>query len=163
MSDHEQQPTSLEEMSDRLKRPGTLELLCDKIVGGELLREVSKEWGVTESRLRRWIASEPTRAAAVRAARQTGAFALEEKAERHILDASDDFELKKAKELAHHLRWRASKMNPGEFGDKIEVGAPGDFSKVEDNELVSRLDAIMPGMGNMAAAVLAGGGGGSVH
>jgi hypothetical protein len=161
MSD--QQPTSLEEMSDRLKRVGTLELLCDKIIAGDMLTEVALEWGVTLSRLRRWIAAEPTRAAAVVAARRISAATYDEKAEKAIKDAKDDLELKRAKELAHHYRWKASKMDPGQYGEKLEVGAPGDFSKTTDDELIGKLDALIPGAAAFAQRVLAGGGGESVH
>lgn len=163
MSEREQQPTSLEEMSDRLKRPGTLEMLCDKIIAGDMMREVALEWGVTIYRLRRWIAAEPSRAAAVRAARTLSAATYDEKAEQAIKDAKDDLELKRAKELAHHYRWKASKIDPGQYGDKLEVGGPGDFSKTDDNELANRLDGLLPGAGAIARGILAGGGGNVVH
>jgi hypothetical protein len=35
--------------------------------------------------------------------------------------ASDAFELAKAKELAHHYRWRASKIAPKLYGDRLQV------------------------------------------
>ena len=38
-----------------------------------------------------------------------------------IAQASDPFELAKAKELAHHYRWRASKIAPKLYGDKQSV------------------------------------------
>lgn len=49
----------------------------------------------------------------------------EEKAESCIADAADEFELKKARELAHHYRWRAAKIAPREYGDKLEVNNTG--------------------------------------
>jgi hypothetical protein len=38
-----------------------------------------------------------------------------------IAQAGDPFELAKAKELAHHYRWRASKIAPKLYGDKQSV------------------------------------------
>ena len=35
--------------------------------------------------------------------------------------ATDTFELAKAKEIAHHYRWRASKIAPKLYGDKQSV------------------------------------------
>lgn len=37
-----------------------------------------------------------------------------------IRAASDPFALAKAREVASHLRWRASKIAPTDYGDKIE-------------------------------------------
>lgn len=141
---------------DPLKRPEALDRLCDAIIDGRMLTEIALEWGVTRFRLMRWIAAEPTRGARVKEARRLSAQTYDEKAEQAIKDATDDLGLKKAKELAHHYRWKASKINPGDYGDKIEVGGPGDFSKSADDDLVNRLDALMPGAGAVARAALEG-------
>lgn len=161
MSEREQQPTSLEEMSDRLKRPGTLELLCDAIIEGRMLREVALEWGVTIYRLRRWIAAEPARAAQVRAARVISAATYDEKAEQVIQDASDDLSLKKAKELAHHYRWKASKIDPGQYGEKIDVTANVNVREASDEQLARELAGM--GLGAVAEALLKPSGGDRVH
>ena len=50
---------------------------------------------------------------------------LVERAETEIRDSADEFELKKAKELAHHYRWKASKIAPRDYGDKLEVNNTG--------------------------------------
>lgn len=44
----------------------------------------------------------------------------DEKAEQGLEDAADPFELSKHKELAHHYRWRASKIAPRIYGDRIQ-------------------------------------------
>ena len=43
-----------------------------------------------------------------------------EDAERQLRNAGDPFELAKADKLGYHLRWKASKANPREYGDKVE-------------------------------------------
>ena len=42
-----------------------------------------------------------------------------------IQQAADPFELAKAKELAHHYRWRASKIAPRDYGDRIQADVGG--------------------------------------
>jgi hypothetical protein len=41
--------------------------------------------------------------------------------------ARDGFTLSKAKEKAHHLRWRAAKIAPRDYGDKLGIGAALDL------------------------------------
>lgn len=49
----------------------------------------------------------------------------DERAEAAISAASDEFELRKAKEISHHYRWRASKIAPKDYGDKQQVEHSG--------------------------------------
>jgi hypothetical protein len=51
------------------------------------------------------------------------AAAYDEQAEQELRSATDLFQLAKARELAQHLRWRASKINPKAYGDRLEVEA----------------------------------------
>ena len=46
-------------------------------------------------------------------------------AEAELRNASDPFELARARELASHYRWKASKADPGQFGDKLETTHKG--------------------------------------
>lgn len=59
--------------------------------------------------------------ARVAAARKVAAAAYAEKAETVLNDATEPFELAKAKELAHHYRWTAKCFSPQEYGDKIQA------------------------------------------
>jgi hypothetical protein len=70
-----------------------------------------------------WIDADPERSARVREARAAMAKVWDEKAEDFILQAGDEFALKRARELAHHYRWRATKIAPREYGDKVDVKA----------------------------------------
>ena len=59
----------------------------------------------------------------------------DEKALAGIEAAKDAFELAKAKEAAHHYRWRASKIAPSEFGDRQAIehtGKGGGPMQLED-------------------------------
>ena len=57
----------------------------------------------------------------MRDAREQLAKLWDEKAEDVLQQAGDEFTLKKARELASHYRWRASKTAPREYGDRVEV------------------------------------------
>lgn len=105
-----------------------VEAVCEFIYDGESMTSIAKSHGVSIGSLIAWVASDTERSARVKLARVETARIWDEKAERGIEDAADDFELAKAKDLAHHYRWRASKIAPREYGDKIQqehTGADG--------------------------------------
>lgn len=145
----------LVEPTDRLKRSDTLERLCEAIIEGRMIRELALEWGVTESRIRYWVAGDPARTARVTAARRISAATYDEKAEQVLMDAKDDLELKKAKELAHHYRWKASKIDPGGYGEKIEHSGTLDVRTASEEQLARELNSL--GLGEVAKALLTSG------
>lgn len=97
--------------------------VCEAISDGLSLTAISVQVGVAVASLLTWCELEPDRSARVREARRLMARLWDEKAEGVIEAASDEFELKKAKELAHHYRWRAAKIAPKEYGDKLELAS----------------------------------------
>lgn len=97
-----------------------LDQVCESIVTGGTLTYVAADAGVSLTSLLTWIEVNPERSARVREARATTGRLWDEKAETEIREATDEFGLKKAKELAHHYRWRASKIACKEYGDKIQ-------------------------------------------
>lgn len=102
-----------------------IDWLCDRITEGAMQREICDELGIGAASLARWIAADPERPARVREARIAAARFYEERAGQVIEEADDQFSLAKAKELAHHYRWKASKASPKEFGDKVETVVSG--------------------------------------
>lgn len=110
--------------------PEQEELLIDRIEGGESITAIARSIGKDRANLMKWVNADILRSARVKNARIAAAAAWDELAEQGITMASDTFELSKAKEMAHHYRWRASKIAPKDYGDKIELG--GDLGiKVE--------------------------------
>ncbi len=97
------------------------ETIIDRLADGVSLSAIAQEIGVSAGKLCDWIASNPECSARAREARVHAARLWDEKAVTVIEDATDPFELARAKELAHHYRWRASKTAPREYGDKIEA------------------------------------------
>lgn len=99
--------------------------LCARIADGQTMTSVAQELGVSIGTLFTWIESDAERSARMREVRAQTARLWDEKATKCIEDAADEFELKKAKELSHHYRWRASKIAPKEYGDRLEIENKG--------------------------------------
>jgi hypothetical protein len=104
----------------------SINVLCSRIVDGETLTAIARSLGTGVSTLADWIAADPARSARAREARTAAAASYEEQALEAIRAAADPFELAKAKEEAHHLRWKASKANPRAYGDKLALGGDED-------------------------------------
>jgi hypothetical protein len=120
-----------------------LELLCERIHSGAMLTEISRGLECSFGTLSAWIAADPDRSARVREARIASAAAYEEQALEGIQGAKDAFSLAKAKEMAHHLRWKASKLNPKDFGDKVEIDHRGSLAALSDEQVVTQLGTLL--------------------
>ena len=117
------QPT----IAERIEAFG-IEAVCERLANGVTMTAIAEEIGVTVGKLSQWIASDDEHSARAREARIHAARIWDEKALSVIEQALDPFELQRAKELAHHYRWRASKTAPKEYGDKVtqeHTGADG--------------------------------------
>lgn len=95
--------------------------VCDSIGEGNSLTLIAQEAGVSIGSLLVWIEADRERSARVRETRTVMARYWDERSERVIEDSEDEFDLKKAKELSHHYRWRAAKIAPREYGDRQTV------------------------------------------
>lgn len=98
-----------------------IDALCAKIVDGITLTNAATQIGVSIGTLISWLESDAERSARAREARMRSARIWDEKATEAIESAADPFELSKAKELAHHYRWRAAKISPRDYGEKLDV------------------------------------------
>ena len=117
------QPT----IAERIEAFG-IEAVCERLANGVTMTAIAEEIGVTVGKLSQWIASDEEHSARARESRIHAARIWDEKALSVIEQALDPFELQRAKELAHHYRWRASKTAPKEYGDKVtqeHTGADG--------------------------------------
>ena len=129
---------------DKAKSLDTLGLdwLCDKLTAGETQTAICLELGMGIATLGRWIAADAERSARVREARIAAARSFDEKAEEGLRLAGDPFSLARAKELAHHYRWKASKADPRGYGEKIEIDQKTTLTDLTDEQLDARLKAI---------------------
>lgn len=104
--------------SDKLDAIG-LDAICEAIGDKKSLTQIAEDACVSIGSLLTWIEANPERSARAREARTLMARYWDERSEKILEEASDEFDLKKAKELSHHYRWRASKIAPREYGDKV--------------------------------------------
>lgn len=100
-----------------------LDAVCEDIANRKSLTAIAEEQGVSVGAFFAWLEADDERSARVREVRASTARLWDEKAEEEIRAAKDDLGLRKAKELAHHYRWRATKIAPKEYGEKFEVAA----------------------------------------
>lgn len=113
---------------NRIDQRIDVDTVCNMILRGDTQDAIAASIKVDAAELCRWIAADEQRSARVREARSKSAEAFAGMAIAEIRSAADPFELAKAKELAHHYRWMASKRNPKDFGDKVQnevTGADG--------------------------------------
>lgn len=96
-----------------------------QLASGSTYTQIAKDVGVAIGSLITWVAADPDRSARAAEVRREMAKAWDEKAQHGLEAAQDPFELAKAKELAHHYRWRASKVAPKDYGDRQQVELSG--------------------------------------
>lgn len=103
-----------------------LDWVCEQVLELRSLTAIAEDAGVGLATLLRWITADAERSTRVNQARRVAAEAWVEKAEQVVADAQNNFEFQKARELAHHYRWRASKISP-QYNDKVvqEHTGPG--------------------------------------
>lgn len=99
--------------------------VTERLSTGVTLTQIAKDAGVSIGFLLQWIAADENRSARAREARAQAAKLWDEKALDVIEQASDPFELQRARELAQHYRWRASKTAPRDYGEKMTQEVTG--------------------------------------
>jgi hypothetical protein len=116
-----------------------IDALCEKLIAGCSQTKIAKDIGISIATLCNWIAADPERSARAREARIAAARSYDDIAEQVLVDATDPFGLAKARELASHYRWRASKSNPREYGDKIEIDQRTTITDLTEDQLDAKL------------------------
>lgn len=114
-----------------------LDSICASLSDGKTLTAIADEIGVSIGTLLAWLAADAERSARAREARSLSARIWDEKAESEIAGARDPFELSRAKELAHHYRWRAAKTAPKDYGEKIAIGGADDLPAIQSETTFS--------------------------
>jgi transcriptional regulator with XRE-family HTH domain len=83
--------------------------------------KIAQRLGIDQAQYNRWLYSDRHRLIRARDAMTRAAQAYADKAIDELEAANDAVSVTKANNLAHHLRWMASRYNRALFGDKIEV------------------------------------------
>lgn len=98
-----------------------IDWVCDRIASCKSITAVAQEIGCADSMLVMWLNSTPERSARAREVRSWTAWMWDERAEQAIMQANDPLAFQRARELASHYRWRASKIAPKIYGEKLQV------------------------------------------
>lgn len=125
-----------------------IEALCDLIADGKSQRTVCQEINVERGSLRRWLALDPERQRLFDMARVEAAEGFVDMAEQELRTAKPTkIALARARELASHYRWKASKANVQRYGDKVAVGGARDMPPINHSlkvEFVGRAPGVNP-------------------
>lgn len=99
--------------------------VVEQILAEKTITAICAEVGVATASYFRWLDAEPGRLERINVVRRQVAQLWEERAETVVREAKTAFELQKARDLAHHYRWRASKIAPRQYGDKVQQEITG--------------------------------------
>lgn len=108
------------------KLEGKIDTIIEMIIQGDSYRIVANYLEVPLSTLHDYT-SKSEHSARVREALLYSASTFDDKAEQVLKDAaSNSVEVQRARELAQHYRWKASKRAPKQYGDKLDVTTLGE-------------------------------------
>jgi hypothetical protein len=102
-----------------------IDAICNRLSSGESQRSIADSLNADRGDFCVWLADDQ-RSARVREARILSARHWDDMAEAVLLDLQDDGKagaVTRARELASHYRWRASKYAPRDYGDRLNLEA----------------------------------------
>lgn len=113
--------------------------ICDRIVNGESLRSICEEEGMPSRRgVEKWLDSNPDLVRQYARAREIQADHFFEEARTIALAARPD-NVAVAKLQWEDCRWRASKLRPKVYGDKLAIGGADDLPPIKSTLDTSKL------------------------
>jgi hypothetical protein len=136
----------------KLKGVHTTEEFVELILSGLFPVDIAEKWGVTRSAIFQWVESDPERSARAREARaQTGQIWDQEgtKVLSSLPDDATPGQIARARELASHYRWRASKIG-GDYRDKTHATVEAVVKKAKpatDEEMVAEIAELTQALG----------------
>ena len=120
------------EVRDKLDRIG-IDAICLMFEQGKMQNQIARELGINDSILLKWLAADEKRSARARESRGKGAFVWDELAMEELqsipLDATPA-QIARAREMAQHYRWRATKLGRADYGEKVDMNHSGSLNVV---------------------------------
>lgn len=109
-----------------MKLDGKLDEIIEMIVEGKTFREIGAFYNVSINTVHYFLTLEENAAKAT-AALEVSAATYADKAEQVLWECEGTKEeIMRARELAQHYRWKASKRSPKKYGDKVDVTSAGE-------------------------------------
>ncbi len=103
-----------------------LDTIVEMILQGDSYKTIAQKLNIGLTKLHEFT-SNTNHSARVREALIISASTFDDKAEQVLLDAKRDMvEIQRARELAQHYRWKASKRAPRVYGDKLDLTTDGE-------------------------------------
>ena len=115
--------------------------IIERIYRGESLNRICASVGVNRATMHEWIHLDHERLIQVEAARACSAEALDDAALAVLEAATDEFSLRKARELANHYRWQAMNRDPRRYGGKVRVKATVAVEDMDEDAVNAELAA----------------------
>lgn len=115
-------------MDKNKEKPKALnvEEIISMLIDGKTYRKIADELNTPLSTLHDFT-SKPEHSARVRQALEYSASTYADQAEEVLIKAEGNLvEIQRARELAQHYRWKASKRSPKKYGDKLDVTTDGE-------------------------------------
>lgn len=112
-------------VDERLQAQGGVDWVLEQVVSGQSLQNIAALADVSIGSLVNWLSRDAERERLVLEARRRMAVLWDEQAFALIESAQTPLELQRAQQMAWHLRWRASKMAPRVYGDKVQQEVTG--------------------------------------
>jgi DNA-binding transcriptional MocR family regulator len=132
----------MEQELSNSKLAGKIEEICEMLINGDSYRQIADHYGVGLGTVTRYLA-QPEHSAYAREARRAAGQTAADKA-REILtsrEPKDMVELMWMREQASHYRWEASKKNPKDYGDKVEIEGNINTQRLNGSPATTALDS----------------------
>ena len=126
------QPVKRGAVRAQLDRIG-IDAICLMFEQGKMQSQIARELGIDDSILIKWLAADGQRSARAREARGKGAFVWDELAMDELQAIPADAtpaQIARAREIAQHYRWRATKLGRADYGEKVDMNHSGSVSVV---------------------------------
>jgi len=111
--------------------------LIARIAVGERLADIAASHNVTRWAVIQHLYGNPHRSARARDAQAMACLLWDQLAEDVIRNApADPIEIQRARELAQHYRWRASRLAPALYGDRVEIKSQDEPAAIPVRDLL---------------------------
>jgi hypothetical protein len=129
--------------------------ICEEIIeGGALYRICEREGYPSENTVYRWIEERPDFREKYMRARE---LQQDREADKIVVIADETDDPNKARLQIDARKWRASKLAPKKYGDRLDLNHSGSIERLSDEQLDAKLAELL----GKAGAAAAGGGEGS--
>ena len=124
--------------------------ICEEIIGGAALYKLcQREDFPSETAVYTWLSKQPAFAEKYARARE---LQQDREADHMVVIADETTDPNKARLQIDARKWRASKLAPKKYGDRLDLNHSGSVRTISDEQLNSRLAELLGKAGTAVAA-----------